>query len=82
MSTDTDQKRRDFFTLLGLGRSTDAQGMSWAAVDNFIRQSRDNLYAQRWHREQVNAKLKQRYKHCGDAESQSSNEPISLFAYY
>ena len=67
-TTDPDGKRADWLTILGLNRADASQGMSWAAVDNFIRQSKDMLYANRWHRAQVDAKQRQRYKACGDEE--------------
>ena len=52
-------------TLFGLNRASTGQSMSFAAVDNFIRQSKDMLHANKWHRSQVDALLKRNYAECG-----------------
>jgi len=55
----------DLLTLFGMKRADSGEAASWAAIDNFIRQSKDMLYANSWHREQVNALLKRNHAECG-----------------
>jgi hypothetical protein len=56
---------RDLFQASRVMKADKSGIFSLAALDNFIKQSNDQLHSAKWHREQVNAMLKSRYADCG-----------------
>ena len=65
MAEESNTKILNLMTMFGLNKSNNSESMTGAAIDNFVRQSKDMLYANSWHREQVNALLKQKEAECG-----------------
>ena len=59
----------ELMALLAFNRADENQAMTYAAVDNFVRQSKDLLHSGAWHREQVNALLKRNYEECGHPDA-------------
>ena len=64
----------ELMALLAFNRADENQAMTYAAVDNFVRQSKDLLHSSGWHREQVNALLKRNYEECGHPEAYNPPE--------
>ena len=62
-------KLEELMALLAFNRADENQAMTYAAVDNFVRQSKDLLHSGAWHREQVNALLKRNYEECGHPDA-------------